>query len=104
MSTLKPKKFIIGSGATAALLGAFLMGGVALNHASAAPLATPGTPTTIVQGEAPDTTEAADATEAPDTTGAADTTEAPDATEATTDPAGGPDSQVDNNGDFNGEQ
>jgi len=76
MSTLKPKKFAIGSGATAALLGAFLMGGVALNHASAAPLATPGTPTTVVPGEAPDTTEAADTTEAPDTTGAADTTEA----------------------------
>jgi len=110
MYTLKPKKFIVGSGATAALLGAFLMGGVALNHASAAPPATPGTPTTVVQGEAPDSTEAADATEAPDTTGAADTTEAPDSTEApdttgaTTDPAGGLDSQVDNNGDFNGEQ
>ncbi len=64
MYTLKPKKLILGSGATAALLGAFLMGGVALNHASAAPPATPGTPTTVVQGEAPDTTEAADTTEA----------------------------------------
>jgi len=64
MYTLKPKKLILGSGATAALLGTFLMGGVALNHASAAPPATPGTPTTVVQGEAPDTTEAADTTEA----------------------------------------
>ncbi len=63
MHTLKPKKLILGSGATAALLGAFLMGGVALNHASAAPPATPGTPTTVVQSEAPDTTEAADTTE-----------------------------------------
>ena len=60
MYTLKPKKIIAGSGATAALLGAFLMGGVALNHASAAPPATPGTPTTVVQGETPDTTEATD--------------------------------------------
>jgi len=64
MYTLKPKKLILGSGATAALLGAFLMGGVALNHASAAPPATPGTPTTVVQAEAPDTTGAADTTEA----------------------------------------
>jgi len=64
MYTLKPKQLILGSGATAALFGAFLMGGVALNHASAAPPATPGTPTTVVQGEAPDTTEAADTTEA----------------------------------------
>ncbi len=77
MYTLKPKKLIVGSGATAALLGAFLMGGVALNHASAAPPATPGTPTAVVQGEAPDTTEVTD------TTGAADTTEAPDTAEAT---------------------
>jgi uncharacterized membrane protein YkoI len=60
MYTLKPKKLILGSGATAALLGAFLMGGVALNHASAAPPATPGMPTTVVQGETPDTTEATD--------------------------------------------
>ncbi len=60
MYTLKPKKLIVGSGVTAALLGAFLMGGVALNHASAAPPATPGTPTTVVQAEAPDTTEAAE--------------------------------------------
>ena len=39
MHSPNPKKLVIGSGATAALLGAFLMGGVALNHVSAAPLA-----------------------------------------------------------------
>ncbi len=60
MHSPNPKKLIVGSGLTAALLGAFLMGGVALNHASAAPPATPGTPTTIVQGEQPDTNEAAE--------------------------------------------
>lgn len=55
-----PKKLIAGSGLTAALLGAFLMGGVALNQASAAPPATPGTPTAIVQGEQLDTNEASE--------------------------------------------
>jgi len=53
-----PKKLIAGSGLTAALLGAFLMGGVALNRVSAAPPATPGTPTTVVQGEPPANNEA----------------------------------------------
>jgi hypothetical protein len=38
MHSPNPKKLVIGSGATAALLGAFLMGGVALNHVSAASL------------------------------------------------------------------
>ena len=65
MYTLKPKKLIVGSGATAALLGAFLMGGVALNHASAAPPATPGTPTVVgVPGAVPDTTEVIDTADA----------------------------------------
>lgn len=53
-----PKKLIAGSGLTAALLGAFLLGGMALDHASAAPPATPGTPTTVVQGEQPEANEA----------------------------------------------
>lgn len=53
-----PKKLAMGSGATAALLGAFLMGGVALNHVSAAPLATPGTPAITAPSEAPNLNEA----------------------------------------------
>lgn len=55
MSILSPKKLALGSGATAALLGAFLLGGVALNQANAAPPATPGTPavTTTEQNEPP---------------------------------------------------
>lgn len=58
MKYQNPKKLIVGSGLTAALLGTFLLGGVTLNHASAAPPATPGTPTTIVQGEQPNANEA----------------------------------------------
>lgn len=61
-----PKKLIAGGGLTAALLGAFLMGGVALHQVSAASPATPGTPTTVVQGESPDTNEASEP--APDPT------------------------------------
>jgi hypothetical protein len=62
MQSPNPKKLIAGSGLTAALLGAFLMGGVALNHTSAAPPATPGTPTAVVPGEAADANEATEAT------------------------------------------
>jgi len=53
-----PKKLIAGSGLTAALLGAFLMGGVTLNHASAAPPATPGTAVVATPSEAPNPNEA----------------------------------------------
>ena len=60
MDFTTPKKLIAGSGLTAALLGAFLMGGVALNQASAAPPATTGTPTAVVQGEQPGTNEASE--------------------------------------------
>jgi hypothetical protein len=55
-----PKKLIAGGGLTAALLGAFLMGGVALHQVGAAPPATPGTPTTVVRGEPPETNEASE--------------------------------------------
>lgn len=58
-----PKKLAVGSGATAALLGAFLMGGVALNHVSAAPLAQ-ATPSTVV-APGPSTAPEAASSEAP---------------------------------------
>ena len=59
-----PKKLALGSGLTATLLGAFLLGGVALNHASAAPptystLAAVSTPAASpAPSEAPEANEA----------------------------------------------
>lgn len=63
MHSSNPKKLAIGSGATAALLGAFLMGGVALNHVSAAPL-TAATPSAVV-APGPSSAPAATPSEAP---------------------------------------
>ncbi len=77
MYTLKPKKLIVGSGATAALLGAFLMGGVALNHASATPLAAAAPSAVVAPGSA--TAPAATPSEAANP---AEATEAPNPNEA----------------------
>ena len=55
VSTLK--KLALGGGATLALLGPFILGGVSMGYLSAAPPATPGTPTTVVQNEEPETNE-----------------------------------------------
>lgn len=77
MHSSNPKKLAIGSGATAALLGAFLMGGVALNHVGAAPL-TAATPSAVV---APGSSTAPAATPS-EAASPAETTEAPNPNEA----------------------